>query len=1081
MNDNFSTSAAGPQNTCVNKGDGDVVQSTVSENPPGSASALVAGILTGDDSGKNNMDTDDSVDNVVGLGFSDKDEQMDAMKDRLSLQSSEGTLPEAVIENLHEIQSRDETAVFPEAQSAQTAVLKNSNEGQSVQSNQTGEFTEDFPAAPEKVSLQDVDAAFEETKSLDVLICGKCHSAFNFLQEFSRHKSSCKERSKFKESDIERIPTIWAFLLFKNALVKKHPEKYGGVISESSWKLYQKWCNMPENARNTWVAAGASVMNYLTLEEKLGYKGSPGSKHIKFSGEVDPKRPVVMKKFCQRDQSGGMMKIRPGGMISSSDQRSSFSEDSEQGKMRLDDEDSQDIPIDNTLQAKKNALREEEFVVERIVSRRFNPRRKQYEYLLKWEGYPPEQNTWEPAENLEACQHLLKAFEESLNKQAMKKMKSLANQMASTSSGTSNSQINNFGRPVRSSKQKAMNQVKQWCGSIMPDSEIESMMKRPVADSDEEEDTFFKRMRMGSDSEDSVGLGINAKRGPGRPRKHPVQNGTPGSISRDVDSADEGERRSTLELLSQANESKNSNISPANQAVLVANAKGVVKVDPSQVPNLSSGVYIMSNKSGIIKLDSVSPSRALMMKQGCVKDISPIKSSANQPVLKEANLNKSSQIQTDVIQRSGIVRKSQLMTQAAPSPRVQTPTTFAGNRSSPIRQPPRQAGNIKVTTPTTNSNTRLVNNDFRSNLINRTVNRPIEPATIEKTDTRQLQTRIIRNNQASSVLTGSKPANQVRSGITRIARNVTSMPQLAPASPSGQPITFDNSTKIISKDESEAAADPAPAPMPTMSTATSLASDINLSTTPIIIKEEIPEKSVNSPVLQLQHSDAETGQSSLNKFSKSAKQVRKEDSNQPLLKPKESLLKKTLGKPGSIGSMTVSPKKSVEVEDIDEVVTITGDDGMIYKVSKAELHNSMLLAGGEHCVYLTPENGDENATLIPLDTSSYSEQVNQIEQVNVLGEITEEDSSTTQLYMKDGDGEEGELMDIQVQGQEATDDDQSQLVAQLVEAGEPAPGGGPRSVVLLLPDGNIMMTEVDEEQYAALELDKFQGQTAEME
>lgn len=31
---------------------------------------------------------------------------------------------------------------------------------------------------------------------------------------------------------------------------------------------------------------------------------------------------------------------------------------------------------------------------------------------------------------------------------------------------------------------------------------------------------------------------------------------------------------------------------------------------------------------------------------------------------------------------------------------------------------------------------------------------------------------------------------------------------------------------------------------------------------------------------------------------------------------------------------------------------------------------------------------------------------------------------------------------------------------------------GKRRVVLLLPDGNLMMTEVDEEQYSALELDK---------
>lgn len=38
--------------------------------------------------------------------------------------------------------------------------------------------------------------------------------------------------------------------------------------------------------------------------------------------------------------------------------------------------------------------------------------------------------------------------------------------------------------------------------------------------------------------------------------------------------------------------------------VLVANAKGVVKVDPKQMPNLTSGVYVMSRKDGIIKLDS---------------------------------------------------------------------------------------------------------------------------------------------------------------------------------------------------------------------------------------------------------------------------------------------------------------------------------------------------------------------------------------------------------------------------------------------------------------------------------------------
>ena len=36
----------------------------------------------------------------------------------------------------------------------------------------------------------------------------------------------------------------------------------------------------------------------------------------------------------------------------------------------------------------KGSDSEDEYVVERIVSRRYNLRKKAYEYLLKWEGYP---------------------------------------------------------------------------------------------------------------------------------------------------------------------------------------------------------------------------------------------------------------------------------------------------------------------------------------------------------------------------------------------------------------------------------------------------------------------------------------------------------------------------------------------------------------------------------------------------------------------------------------------------------------------------------------------------------------------
>lgn len=37
--------------------------------------------------------------------------------------------------------------------------------------------------------------------------------------------------------------------------------------------------------------------------------------------------------------------------------------------------------------SKVGAQSDDEYVVERIVSRRYNIRKKAYEYLLKWEGY----------------------------------------------------------------------------------------------------------------------------------------------------------------------------------------------------------------------------------------------------------------------------------------------------------------------------------------------------------------------------------------------------------------------------------------------------------------------------------------------------------------------------------------------------------------------------------------------------------------------------------------------------------------------------------------------------------------------
>jgi len=65
---------------------------------------------------------------------------------------------------------------------------------------------------------------------------------------------------------------------------------------------------------------------------------------------------------------------------------------------------------------------EEEFVVEKILEKRIVGGKT--EYLVKWKGYGPEDNTWEPVENL-GCPELIEEFERTwrLNQEKSKAKK----------------------------------------------------------------------------------------------------------------------------------------------------------------------------------------------------------------------------------------------------------------------------------------------------------------------------------------------------------------------------------------------------------------------------------------------------------------------------------------------------------------------------------------------------------------------------------------------------------------------------------------------------------------------------------
>ena len=57
---------------------------------------------------------------------------------------------------------------------------------------------------------------------------------------------------------------------------------------------------------------------------------------------------------------------------------------------------------------------DEIYQVEKIVDKKYWEEDACYKYLVKWEGYDDDENTWEPAENLNMVKKLVDAFEKNL-------------------------------------------------------------------------------------------------------------------------------------------------------------------------------------------------------------------------------------------------------------------------------------------------------------------------------------------------------------------------------------------------------------------------------------------------------------------------------------------------------------------------------------------------------------------------------------------------------------------------------------------------------------------------------------------
>ncbi|XP_071446131.1 serine-rich adhesin for platelets isoform X2 [Hetaerina americana] len=158
-------------------------------------------------------------------------------------------------------------------------------------------------------------AAQKEMATVDVLVCGLCHSVFHIIEEFVEHKSKkeCNQSNRIP-AKVESTATVWAYLLWKSNYLEEMKAK-GTPCKLTSWDIYQIWHNSPIESRNSWIKAGramqaSQVIGKGVLQEvpkkegpslsnALGKKREESNVHIIVNNQgkvVDPKGKVLSAK-----------------------------------------------------------------------------------------------------------------------------------------------------------------------------------------------------------------------------------------------------------------------------------------------------------------------------------------------------------------------------------------------------------------------------------------------------------------------------------------------------------------------------------------------------------------------------------------------------------------------------------------------------------------------------------------------------------------------------------------------------------------------------------------------------------------
>ncbi|XP_053684282.1 mucin-5AC [Sabethes cyaneus] len=881
-------------------------------------------------------------------------------------------------------------------------------------------------------------AQSEMTQS-DVLVCGRCHSVFHFVELFKEHKEQeqCRKESTLKDCR-ETKAKVWAFLLWKAAQLSV--DSAGNV---NSWKLYQTWVKLEESVRETWIVAGRTIQSFARMGQ-----GSLQEMPVKITKTIiesgpDDKKPVVSQSGATATPNRVVPPRKPDIKTTPPVVSSASTTDAKKAPIISSTVKKPDPLAANKNVGKRSVAKrttpgsgevvEEE--VEKILAKRFNPRRKEHEYLVKWSKFAHDQNTWEPLIHLQTCQSVLEYFEVQLAKQKEQRAAAAARTLqqqqaekAKTPAVTTTTQSSTSsmtavavakppaavtvtpntpsatpivvplaqsspltGRPARSSKMNAMDKVKQWVGSTMAagsgssDNEEAAASKRKISESDfETEEDGLKKFKpetsnvgqvMGKPEQHATASGVKIiPIGSKSPVK--VVNGIGGtSTKKDEGNAAEVIVKSTKD----------------------GTASGVVKKPGfTSAKNASGGeakVQIVNrgdaSKQGVFKVNSNTPSPQTSPAAVASKPQPPLTTTTTTTRIVRKNIGGTQQLVKQVVRTTIPIQ----------------PTTAMAQQRQPAQK-------LNIPTQSTAPIPKVTTNVIQRNSLSPKQSPPLN---------RGQPLRNVRSTPVTKTSTTSEQKiNALRKQGLNIVKRVVSPAVSAEPKPAPPP---------VQRNEEED--DGVPDPFPNI---------------PVQIPPSPPRALTLCPV---------TG--------KVLSQAEGEPTPVPSPEAEDDKMKsKKPGEEQHEQEQDTQVQQILTNEDGSPII-VAGEDGTLYQVAGKNAEGQTILIaqgadGEQQCVLVAAQEGESEGVLT-LD-AAVSEAVTHME-VPQEGQLTEEQSA--QYKLQEG-VDPNQQLTIQTE-----DSQDGQITAEVVQADQPSPGGT-RRVVLLLPDGSFMMTEVNDEQYQSLNL-----------